>query len=129
MPTADFPKKTAQSTRQPGRAWNRIEDPADALGGPGSQQLSAVASSDGLIVAAGTETLDREKNGAVWLSTDGMSWSRQSPTAPGMSTLSDFGRQGIRELLVVDGVVVALGWEGRGTDDDADAWLGHPTGL
>jgi hypothetical protein len=108
-----------------GRAWERVEDPTGALQGPGSQQMSTVASVNGLIVAAGTDVVDSTQDAAVWTSTDGTSWTREPPTSSGMSTFTDYGRQGVRALVAFDGGFVALGREGRGGDDDADVWTGR----
>jgi hypothetical protein len=109
-----------------GRHWTRVADPTGALGGPGSQQMSSVASSESLLVAGGTEIVGNEVNAAIWTSPDGTTWTRSPSTTPGMSSLVDYGRQWIRALLATEDGFVALGREGRGRDDDADIWIGRP---
>jgi DNA-binding SARP family transcriptional activator len=107
-----------------GTSWVRVQDPTRVFEGDGSQQMSAVASSDVGLVAAGSEVLNGT-NGAVWISADGTTWARVLPTSPEIAPLVDFGRQGVRALLTTDDGFVALGWEGRGGDDDADVWVGE----
>ncbi len=107
-----------------GISWERVQDPAGVFQGDGSQQMSAVAASDVGLVAAGSEVLNGT-NGAVWISADGTAWARVPAGSPEIAPLVDFGRQGIRALLTTDDGFVALGWEGRGGDDDADVWIGQ----
>ena len=111
-----------------GTAWQRVEDPRGELAGLGVQEMSAITTARGLIVAAGREVVGRETNAAVWTSLDGTTWTRLPVDSPEGSTFNDFGGQAIRALLVVDDVFVALGREGRGGDDDGDIWLGRPAG-
>jgi DNA-binding SARP family transcriptional activator len=120
--TIDGDENAAVWTSIDGTNWDRVEDPSGALGGSGSQQMSAVADSDVGLVAAGNEVLNGT-NGALWVSADGTTWSRVPPAE--ITTLADFGRQVVRALVTTQDGFVAFGWEGRGGDDDADAWIGR----
>jgi DNA-binding SARP family transcriptional activator len=120
--TIDGDENAAVWTSIDGTNWDRVEDPSGALGGSGSQQISAVADSDVGLVAAGNEVLNGT-NGALWVSADGTTWSRVPPAE--ITTLADFGRQVVRALVTTQDGFVAFGWEGRGGDDDADAWFGR----
>ena len=120
--TIDGDENAAVWTSIDGTNWDRVEDPSGALGGSGSQQISAVADSDVGLVAAGNEVLNGT-NGALWVSADGTTWSRVPPAE--ITTLADFGRQVVRALVTTQDGFVAFGWEGRGGDDDADAWVGR----
>jgi hypothetical protein len=123
----DGDRNAAVWTSTDGLRWERVDDPNDVLGGPGLQQMSGLAASDGVIVAAGSEVVDREIDGAVWTSRDGTTWTREDPTSPEMSTFTDYGRQGVRAILSTDAGFVAMGREGRGPNDDADVWIGAPS--
>ena len=109
-----------------GIEWDRVEDPAGSLGGPGFQQMSAITLSHGMFVAAGTETVGNETDGAVWTSLDVTTWTRPLPTALETAAFTESGRgEGVRDLLVDGDRFVALGREWRSGDDDADVWIGR----
>ena len=104
--------------------WDRVDDPAGAFGGAGAQRMFAVTSSPLGVVAAGEDDVGRDTDAAVWTSADGTTWERLPGDTPAMSALTDFGRQSIKVLIASDDGFLALGAEGRGADDDADAWIG-----
>jgi hypothetical protein len=86
--------------------------------------MFAVTSSPLGVVAAGEDDVGRDTDAAVWTSADGTTWERLPGDTPAMSALTDFGRQSIKVLIASDDGFLALGAEGRGADDDADAWIG-----
>jgi hypothetical protein len=91
--------------------------------------MSAIAISEGTFVAAGTEKLDRETDGAVWTSLDAVTWTRLPATSLATAAFTEAGRgEGVRDLLVDGDRFVALGREWRTGDDDADVWIGRLEG-
>jgi DNA-binding SARP family transcriptional activator len=109
-----------------GVEWERVEDLEGSLGGPGLQQMSAITVSEGMFVAAGTDEVENETDGAVWTSLDAMTWTRLPPTAIETADFTEAGRgEGVRDLLVDGDRIVALGREWRTGDDDADVWIGQ----
>jgi hypothetical protein len=107
-----------------GRDWERIDAPAGTFDGPGIQKMSTIAVSGNEIVAAGEDLTD-ELDAAVWTSPDGRAWTRVPSSAPGMSSLIDYGGQDIRALISFAGGLVAAGRETHGGHrDDADVWIG-----
>lgn len=125
--TIDGDENAAVWTSVDGRRWLRVDDVTGSLGGTGStQEISAVAVWEGGLVAAGREVLDDEIDGAIWISSDGTTWIRQSPTSPELSAFVGVEEeQGVRALVVDGDRFVAFGREGRGGDDDADVWIGQ----
>jgi hypothetical protein len=125
--TVDGDEDAAVWTSVDGTHWVRVDDETGSLGGTGSEQeISAVAVWEGGIVAAGREVVDDEIDGAIWISSDGTRWIRQSPTAPELSAFVGIEEeQGVRALVVDGDRFVAFGREGRGGDDDADVWIGQ----
>jgi hypothetical protein len=59
-----------------GNAWNRVGHDEDVFGGDGDQVMNAVAFGNGLYVAVGHSSTDNESVAAVWISSDGFTWSR-----------------------------------------------------
>jgi DNA-binding SARP family transcriptional activator len=107
-----------------GATWERLEDP-DVFGGEGPQQMFTVACSPDGLVAAGRDGIGPGADGAMWTSVDGLRWERVPPDT--ISALADpAGRQSVKVLLPIDDGMIALGAEGRGADEDADAWIGSP---
>lgn len=86
-----------------GDRWARVDDAA--LGGPGDQELWAVASEGTTIVAAGGETTSAEPHAAIWTSHEGGTWERASGDG-----LAEDIAGGIRSLAALDGAWVAGGW-------------------
>jgi hypothetical protein len=124
--TVDGDQNAAVWISADGAEWDRVEDPAGPLGGPGLQQMSAVTVSDETFVAAGTEKVGNETDGAVWTSLDAITWIRLPPTAIETASFTEAGRgEGVRDLLVDGDRFLALGREWRSGDDDADVWIGR----
>jgi DNA-binding SARP family transcriptional activator len=115
-------------TSPDGRNWERVPESSDVFGGEGDQTMSVVTTSPLGLVAAGSEALGHDVNGAVWTSPDGLTWVRLPGDTPAMSPLTDpSGRQDVRVLIPTETGFLALGAERRGRDLDADAWIGTAT--
>jgi hypothetical protein len=115
-------------TSPDGRNWERVPESSDVFGGEGDQTMSVVTASPLGLVAAGSESLGHDVNGAVWTSPDGLTWVRLPGDTPAMSPLTDpSGRQDVRVLIPTETGFLALGAERRGRDLDADAWIGTAT--
>lgn len=79
---SDSPEADAAVWLSPdGVTWTRVSH-QEAFGGPGSQTMAAVTAGGPGLVAVGTddETLF-DPHAAVWLSADGVTWTRVDPTA------------------------------------------------
>jgi DNA-binding SARP family transcriptional activator len=101
--------------------WTRVEDPTGAFGGVGAQQMSAIAASGTVLIAAGSD-VGSTTVGAIWMSKDGMNWVRE-PASPQTSVFIN-GGGGVRALLGTPDGFVALGRKGRSVND-ADVWIGR----
>lgn len=82
--------------------WSLVE--SDALGGPGSQSISAiVATSDGF-VAVGDEYVGNSNHTALaWRSTDGRTWERSAPTVPEAETGAFYGAGMFQDVVYAVG--------------------------
>ncbi len=106
-----------------GEAWQRVGHDEGVFGGPGDQRMDAVvALDDGGWMAVGSDTGPGNRDGAIWRSPDGLTWSRISDEAalggPGDQRLTDavLGQQGL-VAVGVDGER-ASAW----TSADGSAW-------
>lgn len=108
-------------TSSDGAGWTRVQDPGGELGvpGDGDQQIFTVARWGTELVAIGT---DERLGGALWVSADGMSWSRVQ-NAP---IVLVGPRQHPRDMLTFGDVLMAFGREGGGSNDDAAVWKTIP---
>jgi tRNA A-37 threonylcarbamoyl transferase component Bud32 len=110
-------------TSTDGQTWNRVPHVEATFGGRGTQWMSALSVFGSAIIAAGySETAAGDSNGAIWLSTDGTTWTRQGPIAS--SPLGGQGRQRINGLVVMGQKLVAVGSETRAFDDQGAVWIG-----
>lgn len=76
-----------------GRKWTPVLD--DDLGGIGGQQIRAIHTAGGRLIAVGFEYgTDGSYDGAIWTSQDGSEWSRVDPTM-----LEETGQQLIRGIV------------------------------
>lgn len=105
-----------------GLRWSRVPDDEGALGGDGWQSMHAVAAFEGGVVAVGEDrNSDGEHIGAVWVSSDGLSWSR----VRGESAFN--GRsQTIRDVVAHASRIIAVGVDLRA---DSDQHLQGALGL
>jgi len=110
-------------TSTDGRTWTRVPHVEATFGGRRAQRMSSLCVFGKAIVAAGyTETAAGDSNGAIWLSSDGTSWTRQGPVAS--SPLGGQGRQRINGLVVLGSKLIAVGSETRAFDDQGAVWIG-----
>jgi serine/threonine-protein kinase len=110
-------------TSTDGLTWTRIPHVEAIFGGRGVQRMSSLHVFGKAIVVAGySETAAGDYNGAVWLSSDGTSWTRQGPVAS--SPLGGQGRQRINGLVVLGSKLIAVGSETRAFDDQGAVWIG-----
>jgi hypothetical protein len=110
-------------TSTDGRTWTRVPHVEATFGGRRAQWMSSLCVFGKAIVAAGyTETAAGDSNGAIWLSSDGTSWTRQGPVAS--SPLGGQGRQRINGLVVLGSKLIAVGSESRALDDQGAVWIG-----
>ena len=112
-------------TSRNGVKWTPVID--EDLGGEGGQQISAVHTAGGRLIAVGFEYgTDGSYDGAIWTSQDGSEWSRLDPTM-----FEETGQQLIKGI--VGGTrglpLVAVGCEDdlercdvAGQDSDAAVW-------
>lgn len=107
-------------TSEDGLSWQRISDPA-ALGGPARQTMFGAIAAGDLIVAVGFDGAAGEgDDAAIWQSPDGRTWSRSTVDAFGGP-----GEQRMKGVAVLEGTVVAVGWDGSEGDLDAAVWTGQ----
>jgi hypothetical protein len=92
-------------TSPDGVNWTRVPASAE-LGGTGDQQMRAVVAGGPGLVAVGDSYVGEDGNGAVWVSTEGISWSR----ADDGTVFGGAGEQGIRAMLVTPIGLIAGGY-------------------
>ncbi|WP_239373582.1 Hsp70 family protein [Frankia sp. Cj5] len=113
-----------------GRAWRVVG--GDLTGSPG-QLRDVVAVTGGLLAVGIDRGTDRDGDGAVWRSTDGLAWRRETVTGAGGPGTQIFDRV----VLLPGGVLLAVGQEpeGAGTSAhfrrsaDGRSWQDVQTGL
>jgi len=74
--SAEGDEDAAVWTSVDGFTWSRVAHDEDAFGGGGDQVMNAVAFGNGLFVAVGQASMGDEPGAAVWVSSDGLAWSR-----------------------------------------------------
>jgi hypothetical protein len=104
---------------QDGRSWGRIAHDEEVLGGPGVQRMDAVAAFPDGVVAVGLQNVDGDADGAVWLSPDGLRWSRVAHVE---SVFGGTGNQAIQAVTAVDGGLVAVGVDNAEGSLDGAVW-------
>lgn len=85
-----------------GLEWIQVVDPS--LGGEGDQEISTVLSTEFGFVAAGHDARGNQVDAAVWVSEDGLDWTRIFDPA-----LGGFGQQRISSLVMGPHGLVAGG--------------------
>jgi hypothetical protein len=102
-------------TSPDGLTWSRV--PEDGVfGGPFQQQMWEVAVGGPGLVAVGWDEGRAGGASAVWISDDGVSWSR---LAEEVALSGGVGDRGIADVVAGDSGLVAVGGEGT----DAAGWL------
>jgi class 3 adenylate cyclase len=111
------------SARADGLAWTRNRDPDNALGGPGSQEVWDVEASEGTgLVAVGTDDLGNDLDAAVWISRDGVEWSRVPHDEAVFGGSQD---QVLQRVSATASGFVAVGSDSSGGDLDAAVWFSN----
>ena len=106
-------------TSPDGSRWERVAHDEPALGGAGAQEIRGVAASDRMLIAVGSTSAGEDTDAAIWMSVDGISWTRIDPDE------ADLGGDGREEIWSVtsDGPGwVAVGSDWSGGDADAAVW-------
>jgi hypothetical protein len=102
---------------QDGLSWTLVR--AQALGGPGDQQvLGLAAAEDGIVAVGCTGCLPDQTEPAVWTSTDGRSWQRTD------ARLLETGSpaEQMNDVAVAGPGAVGVGWDTVGNERDAAIW-------
>lgn len=109
----------------PSLGWQRVP-PDEALGGPGEQRLDAVVATADVLVAVGSSVRPGEPtadlDGAVWRSSDGISWERVPDDGAALGGPGDQEMLGIVEDPGSGGALVAVGRDGT----SAAVWVRFP---
>ena len=103
-----------------GLNWARRD--AGSLGGDGDQVLDRIIGLPGdtpgaALVVAGSDNASGTNDAAVWISEDGVTWTRERH-----EVFAGPGEQRIHSLFVTGGRLYAVGRGGSGADDDAAIW-------
>jgi class 3 adenylate cyclase len=109
------------TARPDGSGWTRNRDLAEALGGPGSQEVWDVEAREGSVfVAVGTDDLGGDLDAAAWLSRDGVEWSRVPHDEVVFGGSQD---QGLQRVTATASGFMAVGGDSSGGDHDAAVWF------
>jgi hypothetical protein len=108
--------------------WSRVPHDEAVFGGPSDRlpserSMSSVTAGGPGLVAVGYDWSGGDQDGAVWLSTDGLVWSRVPRDR------AVFGGPSIQSMLAVAAggpVLVAVGCDSSGDDQDAAVWVSPP---
>jgi hypothetical protein len=111
-----------------GLVWSRVPHDEAVFGGPSDRlpserSMSSVTAGGPGLVAVGYDWSGGDQDGAVWLSTDGLVWSRVPRDR------AVFGGPSIQSMLAVAAggpVLVAVGCDSSGDDQDAAVWVSPP---
>jgi hypothetical protein len=107
-----------------GITWSRVPQNEAVFAGTGGQRMTAVIATDRGLVAVGSDGggYGTRSDGAVWTSTDGVSWSRVAHDE------AVFGGTRMSSLTAADPGLVAVGsdWLGENGDVDAVVWVATP---
>lgn len=105
-------------TSPDGVEWTRVPDNG-ALGGPGDQVISQIATTQQGLLAVGYERIT-DRNAQLWISADGTDWTKTSNP-----TLIEPGLQELNGAAANDSRIAAVGYSGDLNDKNAAAWH-HP---
>jgi hypothetical protein len=112
----ETPRDAAVWTASDTANWSRIAH--ESLGGPGEQQMTAVTTFAGKLVAVGFEIVDGDRDGRAWVSEDGREWVKV--TDP---DLGGPGEQSVWAVTEAGPGLVAAGSTGSSQDVDAAFWV------
>ena len=108
-----------------GFVWSRVPHDEAVFGGPGNQQMLAIAGTGSGLIVVGSDNGRDFFDAAVWSSPDGSTWSRV-PHDEGV--LGGPGNQVMTSVTSTDLGLVAVGTDSSGGDADAAVWT-SPDGL
>lgn len=107
-------------TSQDGLVWSRVAHDDGVFGGAGWQFMSSVTLSDAGLVAVGGDGSGDDLDAAVWMSQDGLVWTRVADTD---GILTGIGDQALASVTVGGSGLVAIGREKLGGDFDSVVWV------
>jgi serine/threonine-protein kinase len=132
--TADVPSSDAAVwISDDGSSWERVATDDVDLGGPGEQVMRAITVYGDSFAAVGTRASPvlTDVDGAIWTSTDGLSWDTDGPRSPTGSALGSEGDQSLRAIVGFGFRHIELlgfGVKNEGDVEDAAVWRGIDTG-
>lgn len=106
-------------TSTEGAFWGPVDLDPSVLGGPGDQEITAVAAGRLGFVAGGVERQGDHVVPAVWTSPDGLAWSRVAAATGGPF----LDGEAIRGVAVGPQGAVAVGTVRTGAETDGMAWF------
>lgn len=111
-------------TSPDGLVWTRLPDVDGVFGGPGRQSADSVVAGDDMVVAVGHDVDDVDQDVAVWVSPDGLAWTR---VAHDEEVFGGDGNQASEAVASTDSGFVAVGHDAEifgpaGADYDAAVW-------
>jgi len=112
-------------TSPDGRNWGRLPLDQAALGGPGSQRAERVVAWSGGLVAVGEATSQEGFCAAVWVSLDGLNWSRVPHDE---AVFGGEGTQSMESIAPGGPGLVAVGFDGPPGEFDGAVWT-SPDGV
>ena len=107
-------------TSPDGVTWIRAVNPEAVFGGDGEQAMTGVEWSGSTLVAVGTDGSAGDNDGAVWTSTDGLTWAKVEDTA---GAFGGANAQRMAKLAIGDLGLVAVGSDSAAGDLDAAVWF------
>ena len=106
-------------TSPDGVTWSRVPADAALFGGVGDQVMVAVAAGGPGLIAAGYDSSGGDRDAAVWVSPDGLVWSRVPADEEVFGGGAD---QTIWSVIAGGPGLVAVGDDVSGGDGDAAVW-------
>ncbi len=108
-------------TSADGITWSRVLDDDSVLGGPGSQSMDDVTTGGLSLVAVGSDLSGGSYDAAVWVSPDGVTWSRVPDDE---SVFGGAGTQVMNSVTAGGPGLVAVGFADPSlADDDPAVWV------
>ena len=107
-------------TSQDGLVWSRSDHDDGVFGGAGWQFMASVTLSGAGLVAVGGDGSGDDLDAAVWMSQDGLVWTRVADTD---GALTGTGDQALASVTVGGSGLVAIGREKLGGDFDSVVWV------
>jgi hypothetical protein len=115
-----------------GESWSLVGSGEPPFELPGDQELVDLADTGGLLIAVGSDESEGEQEGALWLSEDGVSWTRLGDESP----FQGAGDQSVTRIVAPERApegaprIIAAGFDGSNAalwySDDGQAWIRDP---